>query len=173
LFRAFSYRGDPQLSLDIYTAYYALAKESGMFDADPGAMAALLWLPAGRKLSSGTSVMSLGEEAEPYLCKSSLQPQLHAHHLTSTTACNICVRWEKPEASKKMHAIADGIAETLKRKLRDAGAFVPYTYGNIAGVQDMTFEGHPEKTKKRLRGVADKYDPEGVFQKQVPGFTLV
>ncbi|KAL5394672.1 hypothetical protein PMIN03_013049, partial [Paraphaeosphaeria minitans] len=67
LFRAFSYRGDSQLSFDIYTEYYALAKESGMFEADPGAMAALLWLPAGRKLSSGTSVMSLGEEAKPYL----------------------------------------------------------------------------------------------------------
>jgi hypothetical protein len=72
-----------------------------------------------------------------------------------------------------MHAVADRIAETLKKKLRDAGAFVPFTYGNVAGVQDMTFEAHPEKTQKRLRGVAEKYDPEGVFQKQVPGFKLV
>ncbi|KAL1608144.1 hypothetical protein SLS60_003083 [Paraconiothyrium brasiliense] len=155
LFRAFSYRSNSQLTLDIYTEYYTLAKQSGMFDEDAGAMAALLWLPAGRKLSSGTSAISLGEEAEPYL------------------SCNICFRWEKPEASKKMHAVADAIAEKLKKKVQDSGAFIPFTYGNIAGVEDTTFEGLPGKTRKRLREVAARYDPQGVFQKQVPGFNLV
>ncbi|KAJ4353731.1 uncharacterized protein N0V89_005461 [Didymosphaeria variabile] len=155
LFRAFSYHGGPQLTLDIYSEYYTLAKQSGMFEEDPGAMAALLWLPAGPKLSSGTSVISLGEEAEPYL------------------SCNICFRWERPEASKKMHAIADAIAEKLKKKVQDAGAFIPFTYANIAGVEDTTFQGLPNKTKKRLREVAARYDPQGVFQKQVPGFNLV
>ncbi|KAF2446584.1 FAD-binding domain-containing protein [Karstenula rhodostoma CBS 690.94] len=155
LFRAFSYRGGPQVTLDIYTEYYALVKASGVFDADPSAMAALLWLPVGQKLASGTGVMTLGEDAEPYL------------------SCNICIRWSSPSVSERIHAIADGIADTLKKKLQDAGVFVPFTYGNIAGVQDMTFAGLPETTRRRLREVAGRYDPEGVFQKQVPGFKLV
>lgn len=84
LFRAFSYRGNPQLTLNIYTEYYSLAKESGMFEEDPGAMAALLWLPAGRKLSSGTSVISLGEEAEPYFCKFSFLPEARGKAYTTS-----------------------------------------------------------------------------------------
>lgn len=71
-----------------------------------------------------------------------------------------------------MHAIADSITETLKNKLRDAGAFVPFTYANVAGADDMTFAGLPEQTRQKLRDVAAKYDPEGVFQKQVTGFSL-
>ncbi|KAK7184325.1 FAD binding domain-containing protein [Paraphaeosphaeria sporulosa] len=154
LFRAFSYRGGGELTLDIYTTYYALVKASGLFDADPSAMAALLWLPAGRNLAAGTGVMALGEEAEPYL------------------SCSICMRWSDPSASARIHAIADSIAEKLKKKLRDAGAFVTFAYGNIAGVQDQTFSGLPEKTRRRLNDVARNYDPEGVFQTQVPGFKL-
>ena len=69
LFRTFSYRGSPELTLEIYKEYYTAVKKSGMHDLDPTAIAGLLWSPNAKKLASGTSVLSLGEEAEPYVCK--------------------------------------------------------------------------------------------------------
>ncbi|KAF1964264.1 FAD-binding domain-containing protein [Bimuria novae-zelandiae CBS 107.79] len=154
LFRGFSYRGSPELTLDVYNAFYAAAKASGMFELEPSALAAVLWSPINRKMAARTSAVSLGEDAEPYLL--------------------FCMnfRWENPEVSTKMHSIANRIADELKQKLRDADAFIPYTYGNIAGVDDVTYAGLPEKTRQRLREVAAKYDPQGVFQKQVAGFKL-
>lgn len=50
-----------------------------------------------------------------------------------------------------MHTVADGIVDTLKEKLRAAGAFVPFTYGNVAGIQDMKCADLPEKTRQRLK----------------------
>lgn len=96
----------------------------------------------------------------------------HSQKKLTVLGGNVVFRWERSEASEKMHAIADGITETFKNKLRDAGAFVPFTYANVAGVDDMTFAGLPEETRKKLRGVAAKYDPEGVFQNQVTGFKI-
>lgn len=69
LFRTFSYRGSPELTLEIYKEYYEAVKKSGMHDLDPTAIAGLLWSPSAKRLASGTSVLSLGEEAEAYVCK--------------------------------------------------------------------------------------------------------
>ena len=87
-------------------------------------------------------------------------------------ATNITFRWEDPSASKKMHEIANHITDILKQNCRDAGAFIPFTYANTAGVEDTTFAALPEKTRKRLRDVAAIYDPEGIMQSQATGFKL-
>ncbi|KAJ4303161.1 hypothetical protein N0V90_002054 [Kalmusia sp. IMI 367209] len=154
LFRAFSYRGGPELTAELYKEFYALVKESDVFKDDPTTIAAMLWLPATRKLAEGNSAISIGEQAQPYL------------------SVNIVLRWDKPEVSQDMHSFADQVIQRLSKKVKDAGAHLQFTYANIAGVGDMTFAGLPEKTKKRLSEVAEKYDPQGVFQKQVPGFKL-
>lgn len=71
-----------------------------------------------------------------------------------------------------MHQIADGIVEDIKTRLREANAFVEWTYANVAGKQDVTFKGLPEGTRRRLREVGARYDPKGVFAELVPGFGL-
>lgn len=59
LMRAFSYRGDPALTMEFYRGFYATVMKSTVFEVDPTALAAILWLPPLRNLAVGDSAIYL------------------------------------------------------------------------------------------------------------------
>jgi hypothetical protein len=49
------------------------------------------------------------------------------------------------------------------------GLLSPYIYLNYAATWQDPLDGYGAAVKSELWEVSEKYDPEGVFQKQVPG----
>lgn len=74
LFRTFTHRGPPSLTLSLHAHFFSAIQRSPLSTHDPTAVAALLWQPRSRALSSGTGVLSLGETASPYVCKTPPPP---------------------------------------------------------------------------------------------------
>ena len=66
------------------------------------------------------------------------------------------------DGTKKFIAQTQQVAESM-------GLSNPYIYLNYAAVWQDPIDGHGVVVKNELREVSEKYDPTGVFQKQVPG----
>lgn len=49
------------------------------------------------------------------------------------------------------------------------GLYNAYAYLNDAGPDQAVFQGYGAGNLQRLRDISKKYDPEGVFQKLLPG----
>lgn len=63
---------------------------------------------------------------------------------------------------KKFIAETDSVGEQMR--LRN-----PYIYLNYAATWQDPIDGYGVMAKNELRKVSEKYDPDGMFQKQVPG----
>jgi hypothetical protein len=48
-----------------------------------------------------------------------------------------------------------------------------YIYQNYANISQDVFAGYGEENRLRLRGIQQKYDPEGVFSRLQPGYFKV
>ncbi|CAK1363564.1 Bifunctional solanapyrone synthase [Cercospora beticola] len=68
-----------------------------------------------------------------------------------------------------IYALGDALMRDVKQWSVKKGLEHRYIYMNYAGRSQNVFEGYGAKNHARLRQVAKKYDPEGVFQKLVPG----
>lgn len=65
-------------------------------------------------------------------------------------------------ASKEMVKGIEGIAQ-------EEGALRSFKYANYAGAWQDVLGGYGEESVRLMREVSKKYDPEGVFQRQVKG----
>jgi len=54
---------------------------------------------------------------------------------------------------------------TLISKLVDT-----YIYQNYASKSEDVFAGYGEVSRARLRNIKDAYDPQGLFEKRMPGY---
>lgn len=71
---------------------------------------------------------------------------------------------------QKIHAWKDAIEEYSK----SIGALLSYRYCNYAEQSQNVMRSYGEENFRKMQAVADKYDPERVFQTRVPGgFKLV
>ncbi|KAJ2991354.1 hypothetical protein NUW58_g2545 [Xylaria curta] len=57
----------------------------------------------------------------------------------------------------------------LERYTRDAGTYVPYRYLNYADASQDVVAGYGTENVLRMQAVSHAYDPDGVFQKRIPG----
>lgn len=57
----------------------------------------------------------------------------------------------------------------LNKYARDAGKFNEYIYLNYADGSQNPLHGYGNDNVEYIRDVAQRYDPDGVFQNQVPG----
>ncbi|KAI1205189.1 FAD-binding domain-containing protein [Annulohypoxylon truncatum] len=77
--------------------------------------------------------------------------------------------WKNKEDDEQILAILRGALEAIEKDAEKRGQRVPYIYLNYAsGFQDP-FTSYGEENKKFLQEVSRKYDPEGLFQRNVPG----
>jgi hypothetical protein len=59
--------------------------------------------------------------------------------------------------------------EVIEELTRQEGVYHRYKYLNFAAWFQDPLGGYGKEQKRRLRDMARKYDPMGVFQKQMPG----
>ncbi|KAI1082758.1 FAD-binding domain-containing protein [Whalleya microplaca] len=77
--------------------------------------------------------------------------------------------WELPEDDTRIFtAVGDLIAE-LRHLATENGLLHRYIFPNYAYQTDDIIAGYGEESVRKLRGTSEKYDPEGFFQKGVPG----
>lgn len=66
---------------------------------------------------------------------------------------------------KGMEAISAAHEASLKKR----GLYIPFQYLNYADIYQDPIGSYGKEMRETLQGVSKKYDPNGVFQKQVPG----
>lgn len=77
--------------------------------------------------------------------------------------------WDEPSDDALFQRLAESIAQQLDGYAKMTNADNEYIYLNYADVSQNPLEGYGEENVKLIRRVANKYDPHGVFQYQVPG----
>jgi hypothetical protein len=75
----------------------------------------------------------------------------------------------RPADEEQVKAAVKGFMDAATQKAKEMGVYSPYIYANYAaGFQDV-IGGYGEKSRAALLATSRKYDPQQLFQKQVPG----
>lgn len=74
-----------------------------------------------------------------------------------------------PEDDEVVQAGMESIVAAQKAILEERGLLIPYQYLNYADIYQDPIGSYGDDVKARLQDVSKRYDPKGVFQKQVPG----
>ena len=81
--------------------------------------------------------------------------------------------WFHAEDDEIMNKWARAIVESIEKEANERGLRYPFYFLNDASVEQEPFVTYGGgKSLDRLRQIAEKYDPEHIFQKLVPGFKL-
>jgi hypothetical protein len=77
--------------------------------------------------------------------------------------------WPDSSSNPKVHAKAAEAVSSVNAVAREAGLLKDFVYTNYADWSQQPLKSYDEDNVKRLKQTAKKYDPQGVFQKRVPG----
>jgi hypothetical protein len=77
--------------------------------------------------------------------------------------------WQNKEDDDKIHSTFKGVIEAVDKDAATRGTAVPYKYMNYAAPFQDPIGSYGKENKARLEAASKKYDPEGLFQKGVPG----
>lgn len=77
--------------------------------------------------------------------------------------------WKNKENDEQILSVLRGALEAIENDAEKCGQRVPYTYLNYASNFQDPFTSYGEANKKFLLEVSRKYDPKGLFQRNVPG----
>lgn len=77
--------------------------------------------------------------------------------------------WKNKTDDEKIVGTFRKVIETIDRDAASRGTAVPFKYMNYAWDFQDPISSYGEKNRTFLQEVSKKYDPEGVFQKGVPG----
>ncbi|KAI0164073.1 FAD-binding domain-containing protein [Xylariaceae sp. FL1272] len=77
--------------------------------------------------------------------------------------------WRASEDDKKILTVLRSALQEIEQDAEKRGQRVPYVYLNYSEVFQDPFKSYGESNKTFLQEVSRKYDPEGVFQRLVPG----
>ncbi|TVY84863.1 Bifunctional solanapyrone synthase [Lachnellula suecica] len=82
-------------------------------------------------------------------------------------------RWTDAADDQAMHTAGKNFIDRCTALAKEMDLLHPYIYQNYANASQDVFAGYGEKNRKKLKGIQDKYDPEGVFSKLQPGYFKV
>ena len=77
--------------------------------------------------------------------------------------------WNRTSDNGRVGAAADDLLDGIINASKARGTFHPYIDLNHANKNQDPISGYGPEVHARLRAVSRKYDPNGVFQKFVPG----
>jgi hypothetical protein len=77
--------------------------------------------------------------------------------------------WKNRDDYAKVTAAAQQLVADIDAASTEAGLFNPFKYLNYAAGWQDPLAGYGTANVQRLKRVAEKYDPNAVFQKQCPG----
>ncbi|KAI0467338.1 putative oxidoreductase [Xylaria cf. heliscus] len=140
------------------------------------AMINATYLRFNESIPSFTSVanISFGYTIEP------LPPALYARHADtnpfglgknneSLLVGLLFAAWTDPKDDAQVDKAIRGLLNAIEDDSRRLNAYNPFQYLNYAGGWQNPIAGYGEESVTRLRNVAGKVDPHGVFARQVPG----
>ncbi|OJJ32641.1 hypothetical protein ASPWEDRAFT_29799 [Aspergillus wentii DTO 134E9] len=77
--------------------------------------------------------------------------------------------WSLESDSDKANGVTEELMSNIDDLLRQEGLYVDYKYLNYAGPFQDPLGSYGDESLERMKKVSTKYDPTGVFQKQVKG----
>jgi hypothetical protein len=77
--------------------------------------------------------------------------------------------WDNREDDRKIEVTMRGVLEKIQEDSANRGTLIPYTFFNYASPWQDPIGSYGAENKKTLQEVSKKYDPEGFFQRSVPG----
>lgn len=77
--------------------------------------------------------------------------------------------WTQPQDDDRIFAAMETLVADLRRLAGEKGLLHRYVFTNYAYQKDNVMAGYGEQSLAKLRAASEKYDPEGMFQKGVPG----
>lgn len=81
----------------------------------------------------------------------------------------LTVSWGTQDDDERIYRQARALFDESEAVARELGLFNEYVYLNYAAPWQDPLGGYGAESKARLQAVSKKYDPQGVFQKRVPG----
>lgn len=77
--------------------------------------------------------------------------------------------WTSREDDDRVSVACRQVLEDIRGVAAEKGTALGYVYLNYAAAFQRPLDSYGQENKRRLRDVSRKYDPEGLFQKGVPG----
>lgn len=77
--------------------------------------------------------------------------------------------WNNKNDDEKILGTFRGVLDKMTEDAKSRGTFVDFTYMNYSYTFQDPISSYGAENKQRLQEVSKKYDPEGIFQKGVPG----
>ncbi|KAI0001221.1 FAD-binding domain-containing protein [Xylariaceae sp. FL0662B] len=77
--------------------------------------------------------------------------------------------WVRPEDDDRIYTAVGNFVAELRRLAAEKGLLHRYIFTNYGFEKDDIFTGYGEESLSKLKVTSKKYDPEGIFQKGVPG----
>ena len=77
--------------------------------------------------------------------------------------------WADTASTKSVQDATRHVMSLLESSAEEKGLLLKFQYLNYAAAYQTPLESYGEENLKFLRGVSREYDPQWVFQKQVPG----
>ena len=77
--------------------------------------------------------------------------------------------WDLPENDEQVYGAVEDLIQKFKKTASEKGLLHRYIFTNYGYHKEDVLAGYGEESAKKLREVSKKYDPDGVFQKAVPG----
>ncbi|KAK1702171.1 hypothetical protein BDP67DRAFT_378783, partial [Colletotrichum lupini] len=82
---------------------------------------------------------------------------------------NLRARWENAKDDDAIYRAQQRTEERINKVADEMGLASGYKYTNYASQFQDPFAGYGQANKERLRSIAEKHDPSGVFQDLSPG----
>lgn len=82
---------------------------------------------------------------------------------------SIAPSWNNAEDDEAIHAAFKRFLDRAVALGKDMGLYHPFIYQNYASSFQDVAAGYGEKNRKRLAGIQQKYDPEGMLSRLQPG----
>ena len=83
--------------------------------------------------------------------------------------CLIAVTWDNPAEDTQVQTAARVLNDEAVQLAKSRGLFNKWIYLNYAAQWQDPIGGYGEVNKAKLQATSKKYDPQGIFQKNVPG----
>jgi hypothetical protein len=81
----------------------------------------------------------------------------------------LSLTWDNAADDGRVMKAATAFIQLVEKEAKKRGVHDPFIYLNYADRGQMVVNGYGGSNKARLQAVSQKYDPNGVFQKAVPG----
>lgn len=77
--------------------------------------------------------------------------------------------WKLAQDDTRIFAEVESFAEELRNIAQEKGLLHRYIFTNYGYSKHDVLAGYGEESVSKLKATSKKYDPEGIFQKAVPG----